>query len=398
MTEWNIRPGEMEEEYIYRLGLAKEQIGSWQDVADILNTNLGHEYTESKYRKQFQTFQRMLSANRKNIESGAFMDELDEKTAEYEKAAQKYRDQRNAYASYIRTDARWENLTNILSGAIRELDSLHSLKRTNMVQAAGEDELIVVLSDWHYGMKTENIWNQYNKDIFVNRASNLLDEVKSIASAVHPEKIHIVILGDMCHGAIHTSARVESEEMVSVQLIQVSEYLARFISSLANFACYTQVYCTYGNHMRVVQNKKDSLHRDNFERIIPWWLETRFADRDDILVVNDPDAYEFIRFSACGKNFCASHGDLDCVKGSGKVLNTLFTKRFGEGIDYLILGDKHHIDVFSDTGIRAIGVGSLCGTDDYGNSGRLYDTPSQTVFHLRPGRGVYATYDIELYD
>ena len=51
---------ELEEEYIYRIWSHKDDIGSWYDVADIINENLGYEYTESKYRKQFQAYQKMF--------------------------------------------------------------------------------------------------------------------------------------------------------------------------------------------------------------------------------------------------------------------------------------------------------------------------------------------------
>ena len=49
-TDWLRKEDESEYAYIYRIGNIKEQIGSWQDVADLLNYQLGYQYTESKYR------------------------------------------------------------------------------------------------------------------------------------------------------------------------------------------------------------------------------------------------------------------------------------------------------------------------------------------------------------
>lgn len=395
MNEYAIRPGEAEEEYIYRIGLSKEAIGSWQDVADILNKNLGHEYTESKYRKQFQTFQRMLAANQKHLFDGTAYNDLEQKRLEYEKAAQRFRDQRSAYNSYVKSDARMENLHRALVASAEQLGDIRPLVPPEREVIVGQDELIVVLSDWHYGLCTENIWNRYDKQVFEERVSHLLRGVIDVAREVHPAKIHVMLLGDMCHGAIHTSSRVESEEMVSDQLMQVSEYLAQFIAQVADHTGHTLVYSTYGNHMRTIQNKKDSVHGDNFEKIIPWWLEARLAGRKDIEIVREPDLHEFIYCVVGGKRICAVHGDLDSVKSSGKTLNTVFSKRFGSGLDYLLLGDKHHIDGLSDTAIRAIGVGSLCGADDYASSKRLYDIPSQTVLQFRAD-GIVTTYTIEL--
>jgi len=54
---------ESEEEYIYRVCSQKENIGTWDMVADIINKELNYEYTESKYRKTYQAFTKMFNAN-----------------------------------------------------------------------------------------------------------------------------------------------------------------------------------------------------------------------------------------------------------------------------------------------------------------------------------------------
>lgn len=64
ITSYRRFDGETDEELIYRVTGDKDKIGSWQDVADILNELLGTEYTESKFRKQRQAFDKMLAANR----------------------------------------------------------------------------------------------------------------------------------------------------------------------------------------------------------------------------------------------------------------------------------------------------------------------------------------------
>ena len=63
ITTYKRFENETDEELIYRITGEKEQIGSWQAVANILNELLGTEYTESKFRKQRQAFDKMLSAN-----------------------------------------------------------------------------------------------------------------------------------------------------------------------------------------------------------------------------------------------------------------------------------------------------------------------------------------------
>ena len=56
--------GETEEQLLYRIGQMKDELGySWQEVADVMNDLLDYDYSESKYRKQFCAFKKMLEAN-----------------------------------------------------------------------------------------------------------------------------------------------------------------------------------------------------------------------------------------------------------------------------------------------------------------------------------------------
>ena len=47
---------ETDEELIYRICQAKEQIGTWQDVTNIINELTNFDFGESTYRKKFQSF------------------------------------------------------------------------------------------------------------------------------------------------------------------------------------------------------------------------------------------------------------------------------------------------------------------------------------------------------
>lgn len=168
------------------------------------------------------------------------------------------------------------------------------------------------------------------------------------------------------------------------------------VDSVAEIKALKRKYeATYGNHLRTVQNKNDSIHADNMERLIPWWLEQRLGRRDDV-VFPEAEYYEFLYFNVCGYKICATHGDLDNVKSAGRTLNTLFVKKYGSEIDYVILADKHHKEEFEELGIESMVVRSLCGTDEYANGKRLYSTPGQLMMVFKPGMGADACYQIKL--
>lgn len=388
--------GELEEEYIYRVCSQKELIGSWPEVANIINGELGYEYTESKYRKQFQAFTKMLEANKSIFNSSdCVIDEIKKQKDELYKEKVRFFDQRREYNRDLTYDARAEHLSDCLVDAASRLNRELPLSDTcgRIGPVDGSKEAVLVISDIHYGMVTDNIWNKYNTNICRLRLRELVDKSVEYINFNKPTRLHIVLLGDCAHGAIHTTARIMSEETVCDQLMNISELLAEVIAELSNSVMDTLVYSTYGNHMRTVQSKKESVHNDNMERILPWWLKQRLADREDIHII-DSNYYEFIHLNVLGNNIVATHGDLDNFKQLGIVVNSIFTRLFGKSIDYTISADKHHLEEFEQLGIESTLVRSMCGTDDYANGKRLYSNPGQTLMMFTES-GKDCTYNIK---
>ena len=146
--------------------------------------------------------------------------------------------------------------------------------------------------------------------------------------------------------------------------------------------------------MCLIQNKNDSVHADNMEKLIGWWMKERFANIGNICV-EDGEYYEFIKLTVCGYNICCTHGDLDSSRNIGATLNTIFSKIYHETIDYTVTADKHHIEEFDSLGIENTIVPALCGTDGYANQHRLYANAGQTMMIFNQD-GKDATYNIRL--
>lgn len=325
---------------------------------------------------------------------------LDEKLDMYKRERQKYFDQRREYNKLVSSDGRKEHLYDKLAEAAHNLndtigivyDSYNPPQSADMTDS--DNEAVLVLSDWHYGMATDNVFNKYNTKICQERIKEISASAVDRIIRNKCRKLHIVVLGDLIHGAIHVSARVASEELVCDQLMQVSEILAQTIQYLSTAVEETYVYVTYGNHARTIPNKQDNIHRDNMERIIPWWLEQRFSSVNNIYVVPEAE-HEFLFVNASGHDICAAHGDLDGVKTSPRLLSTLFQKKYNKNIEYIILGDKHHRESFEELGVTSVICGSLCGSDDYANDKRLFSTPSQLLLIVNRDVGVDAEYHLK---
>ena len=125
-----------------------------------------------------------------------------------------------------------------------------------------------------------------------------------------------------------------------------TEIMAEAINELSTVVNHIEVYSCYGNHMRTIQDKNESIHSDNMEKIIPWWLRQRLQNNSKVEII-ESEYKEFTRLNVLGTHICAVHGDLEKdFKRIGVTINTLFTKKFGETIDFTISADKHHIEEF----------------------------------------------------
>ena len=127
MIEWKRLENESDEELIYRICSAKEQIGTWEDVADVLNELLNTEYTSSKFRKQFQAFEKMLKANEsKFFTDDGYLKELQKERQELQKEKQKLSDERTELNRQIREEARKESYLDLVR-RVMHLQKIHLL-------------------------------------------------------------------------------------------------------------------------------------------------------------------------------------------------------------------------------------------------------------------------------
>lgn len=66
-------------------------------MADLINGQLGYEYTESKYRKDYNAFKKMFEANRDQlVDTDEQLSLIDQKQMDLKKEARKFYDQRQA--------------------------------------------------------------------------------------------------------------------------------------------------------------------------------------------------------------------------------------------------------------------------------------------------------------
>lgn len=354
------------------------------DFSELANLVYGQDYSSDVARRMMYGSRKTLELVDKEMERlsvAAQASESDVKIRELKAERQKMFDQRRELNKIERDIARQEYIDSRLIEAAESLSETIGPLFGEAMYADNEienSEAVLVFSDWHYGMVVENVFNKYDTDICKDRVQAVVNNAINRIKVHKCNALHLILLGDAFHGAIHTSVRVASEELVVDQIMQVSEIIAQAINALSMFVPNVYVYTTYGNHGRVVSNKKDNIHKDNLERIVGWWLKQRLKDNERVIMMPDSGT-EFVFVNACGHDICAVHGDLDSVRTSPRLLTTLFFKEYQKNIECIILGDKHHRESFEELGVVSMICGALCGSDDYANEKRLFSKPNQLL-------------------
>lgn len=392
MTEYKRFEGETDEELIYRITGEKENIGSWQGVADILNELLGTEYTESKFRKQRQAFDKMFLANQSKFSNDkAILDDIAEQRRLLERSKIQFRDERNAWQRQNYTTARVEQKLDYLEDVLEQQGKIN-FDIPNTVNINSDYDMLVMLSDLHIGQCFSSQFGEYNSDIARERLEKYLAEIAKIQKRHNCENCYVSIQGDLISGNIHKAIAVTNRENVIDQIKLASEMISSFCYELTKiFKCVYMQDCS-GNHSRL-DRKDDALHSERLDDLIAWNVSMVLSHIPNFKVLNNKLDIGIAKFDIRGKSYLATHGDFDSFSKQG-VANLAFMIGF---IPYAILCGHRHFPAMSDfSGVKMIQCGSLVGSgDDYTIEQRLTGKASQTVC-ICNDKGIECYYPIEL--
>lgn len=382
--DFNRKENESIIEYEYRICSMKEQIGTWEDVAKILNDALNQQYTESKYRKQYQEMEKAMStiSNDKDIK---------EQIRELEKARVKIRDERNEVSRLYREQARRESLKELFERCLTSYTptGFSSFKLDN--NKCQESSLIIPISDLHYGINIDNSINKYNEEIASQRLSKYLNKIISIACTHNARYAHIVLLGDEISGIIHTNLRLENNENVVKQVMGASELISQFISAISSRFQEIYVYSTSGNHSRVFQDAKLNAKGENLDSLIPFYAKAKLSNFKNIIFVDNTIDESIVSFVCRKQIIYAVHGDRDNI--SSVVQNLTLMSGCKPNIIYM--GHLHTNSIRTIYDTKVIQSGCICGNDTYCMDKRLKGAPEQAVSVITDS-GLDCIYDVRL--
>lgn len=369
---------ESDEEVIFRICQAKDEIGTWGDVANILNEILGFEYTESKYRKQYTSFEKILEANKKHIFDDEYANVIDEKKRELYKERQRLNDERSSLNRMLREDARasanYEALTNaIKDNAKVTLPPIDCSK----LKLEDDEDMIIILSDLHIGLQTSNNFGSYDTEIAKDRLAEYRDEICKLQVNKKCKNAYVVLIGDMVSGSIHVTTRLENRENTIQQTQHAAELISNFTYGISAFFENVYVNSVAGNHSRI--GLKDEVLRDErLDDIIPWYMKAKLDHLSNIHFLDESNIDSTIgNFEVKGNKVVIVHGDYDTFSEAGVSKLTMMLRYIP---DIVIMGHLHHSEYTSISDVDIVRCGSLCGAcNDYEISKRIMGKPQQMV-------------------
>jgi hypothetical protein len=313
------------------------------------------------------------------VEVDSQEDKISKLLFEYKKERVKLSDERIQNNAYIRRLSREETIKEIALQTAREMNS-KKLFSTDIPTALTLDteepcEGILQLSDWHYGINIDTFWNKFNTDVCKQRVNKLLIETLNFCDTFGVSRLHIVNLSDLICGRIHQTLRLQSRIDTITQIMEVSEMLAEFISTITMNGILVEYYDCLDNHSRLEPNKTDSLDLESLVRIVPWYLKERLKDNYNVRINSNQYDEDIIDFEVLGYKVCGVHGHKD---KPGKVVEglTLMTKQH---YDLILTAHLHHFNTDEKNEVVIVSNGSLMGTDYYAKDLRLSSIPSQNL-------------------
>lgn len=374
-------------EYLRRLTeMLNEGMIGFEEYGDYL---LGEEntYSSDNLRKAFYVIRKLVP----RIESDIQYDCDDEvrynqyrlMEKEAHKAAVKMRDQRRELRKWDTSEARFEHLVDVMKESIADLEPLPKYKYgTKRDLTTCHNTAILMLSDWHYGAVVDTQYNYYDTVVCVERATQVFDKCLRHCIEHHVDKLFIELNGDMIHGLINVSNRVQAEEDVAEQIMNVAHIISTLINDMKPFFKEITVVSTFGNHGRLIPEKTAALVKENFERLTNGFIRLRLGDEIRFIEAHSDD---FVVYDCDDKKIYLAHGQYD--KLSSVIGDCVAMTKVVP--DEVHLGHTHSYKDINESNIMAVVGGSLMGADDYALTLRKNTKPHQNLIIYGEDRCVY---------
>ena len=385
MEEYERKKDESYIKYLKRITLLREQYGLSYEKWCNLISNGNANYSNETARKAYYVVEKILPLIDYDCEVSEeqkkkFYD-LHSKEVQIMKEREKQKDERKAFTTQVRMEARWEHLLETIANGLEEFDTSKFLNDYNIKYDSDEDnEAVLMISDTHIGMTIDNKLNRYNKEICIERFNNLAKQTLINCKRNGVKRLNVVLGGDLIEGIINTSGRIQQNENVVEQVFTASELLTELLIKLSLSVPQIRVWNVNGNHARMNKDVKESINGESFESMVYEYIKLRVDNiryKEKIgwnIKFNDNDYPDLaiIEIENCNKTVAASHGTKDRnAKNNVSRINQFLDI----DVDYYLIGHLHN----SHHQYNCYVNGCLSGSNEYAQNMRFNNEPIQIM-------------------
>lgn len=338
MTEYTRLPNETDEALILRVCRDKDVIGSWDDVAVVLNRLLGANYRPNTYRNNFQSYNKFRQVDLEKSES-SLLEEIKEQRRELEKEKIQIQTANIERNRIDRAESRHKMYYQYVGTAIQSLPMPDFRPLYSDFENKGE--YLVTLADVHYGANFKSENNEYSPAIAKERFEYLSARIVSFVQSHKLRRIHIVSLGDLVQGVLRVSDLKINDSSVVKAVVEISRLVALFLNEISAYVMVEYYHSPTANHtqIRPLGTKASEIADEDLEYVIGNYIKDLCANNDRITVHLADEGKQYIEIPIFDYEIVAMHGhQIKNIETSVRDMSML-KRTF---IDYLILGHFHN--------------------------------------------------------
>ena len=338
MTEYTRLPNETDEALILRICRDKGFIGSWDDVAVVLNRLLGANYRPNTYRNNFQSYNKFRQVDLEKSES-SLLEEIKEQRRELEKEKIQIQTANIERNRIDRAESRHKMYYQYVGTAIQSLPMPDF--RPLYSDFENKVEYLATLADVHYGANFKSENNEYSPAIAKERFEYLSARIVSFVQSHKLRKIHIVSLGDLVQGVLRVSDLKINDSSVVKAVVEISRLVALFLNEISAYVMVEYYHSPTANHtqIRPLGTKASEIADEDLEYVIGNYIKDLCANNDRITVHLADEGKQYIEIPIFDYEIVAMHGhQIKNIETSVRDMSML-KRTF---IDYLILGHFHN--------------------------------------------------------
>lgn len=390
---------ESETDFAFRICAAHSEIGTWRDVADLLNGELGTNRSPKTWKNLYNSW-KFMNRSADGASAG---------TEKFEQLLRDIRREKTQLTALKRDLLRAERENDRRSLFYDQLlDAVEPYSPPPASPLYGVDYIrvtnrgyVLAFGDIHYGAAYEAKGNVYNTTVCEERFNRMYDEVACLVRDKGIDALSVVNVGDTIQGLLRLKDLTLNETTVVNAVVEVSRLIAHFLYRLSQMVRVDYYPVPSANHTqtRPLGTKANELSSEDVEQIIIFYVADLLRD-NPCINVHIPDDGDTVSFEVGGNKILALHGH-QCRSTSPGDIAKSYSARDGVFYDTIIMGHTHAaeervVDGRDGKDVEVLVVPSFCGTDPYGASLLKTNCPAARLYCYDPEHGHIATEKIML--